>query len=116
MLQPFVPELPLKPRNYQLADWKYEKVAEQITKFQDTLDSDHEVALWLTSFGSTMLMQVTEVKYQNPDLFYFFGYVNGVYSQLIQHSSQLNFLLTSVEKEDKTKPPRRIGFSLPSET
>jgi len=104
------------PRNYQLADWKYEKVAEQINDFQNTLDDEHEIALWLTSFGSTTIMQVVEIGYQNPDLFYFYGYVNGVYSQLIQHSSQLNFLLTSVEKEDKTQPPRRIGFEIPKES
>lgn len=101
-------------RNYQLADWKYEKVVEQIKNFQDRLDDDHEVGLLLTAFGTSVLMQVTDIGYQNPDLLYFYGYVNGTKSQLIQHSSQLNFLLTSVEKEDKSKPARRIGFELPS--
>lgn len=101
-------------RNYQLADWKYEKIIEQIDEFQNSLDSDHEVAIFLASFGSSVCMQVTRVGYQNPDLLYFYGYVNGVESQLIQHVSQLNFLLTSVEREDKTKPARRIGFEVPT--
>ena len=101
-------------RNYQLADWKYEEIIEQIDEFQNSLDSDHEVAIFLASFGSSVCMQVTRVGYQNPDLLYFYGYVNGVESQLIQHVSQLNFLLTSVEREDKTKPARRIGFEVPT--
>lgn len=100
-------------RNYLLADWKYEKLAEQILKFQNTLDDNHEVALLLASFGTSVTMQVTDIVYQNPDLLYFYGYVNGKKSQLIQHTSQLNFLLTSIEKEDKSKPARRIGFNLP---
>lgn len=107
------PELSV-PRNYQLADWKYEKIAEQIEKYQNTLDNDHEIGLLLTSFGTSILMQVTEIGFQNPDLIYFYGYVDGKKAQLIQHSSQLNFLLTSVEKADKSKPPKRIGFSLPA--
>ena len=55
-------------------------------------------------------MIVTSVGYQNPDMLYFYGFVNGKDAQLIQHVSQLNFLITSVEREDKTKPARRIGF------
>ena len=43
-------------------------------------------------------------------MLYFYGFVNGKDAQLIQHVSQLNFLITSVEREDKTKPARRIGI------
>lgn len=97
-------------RDYDLADWKYEKIMEQIRDFEDTLDAEHEVALKLASFGSSVTMIITEISYQNPDLLYFYGFVNGTDAQLIQHMSQLNFLLTSVEREDKSKPARRIGF------
>lgn len=100
----------LKIRDYSHADWKHEKIMEQIHEFESTLDSDHELAIQLASFGSSVTMVVTEIGYQNPDMLYFYGFVNGKDSQLIQHMSQLNFLLTSVEKEDKTKPARRIGF------
>lgn len=44
----------------------------------------------------------------------FKGYVNGRMSTLIQHVSQLNFLLTSVPKEPD-KPKRKIGFSTSSD-
>lgn len=42
----------------------------------------------------------------------FKGYVNGKFSTLIQHVSQLNFLLTSIEKEPD-RPKRTIGFVAP---
>ncbi|MCM1181481.1 MAG: DUF6173 family protein, partial [Clostridium sp.] len=83
---------------------------EQIHEFEKTLDSEHEIALKLASFGSSITMSVTEIGYQNPDILYFYGFVNGTEAQLIQHMNQLNFLLTSVELEDKSKPARRIGF------
>ena len=95
-------------RNYSLADWKYEKIMEEIAEYEAKLDNDHEIALRLASFGSSTVMVVTSVGYQNPDMLYFYGFVNGKDAQLIQHVSQLNFLITSVEREDKTKPARRI--------
>ena len=88
----------------------YENLMEEIIDFQNDLDENHEVGVLLASFGSSVLMNVTELGYQNPDMLYFYGYVNGNEARLIQHVSQLNFLLMSVEKEDKTQPPRRIGF------
>jgi len=105
-----------KIRNYNLADWKYEKLIEEIQEFEKELDDEHEIALRLASFGSSITMLVTNIGYQNPDILYFYGYVNGRFSQLIQHVSQLNFLITSVEKEDKSKPPRRIGFSISTDS
>ncbi len=102
-------------RDYKLADWKYEKIMKEIFDFEQQLDDQHEIALNLASFGSNILLNVVHIEYQNPDILYFFGYVNGTYSQLIQHVSQLNFLLTSVPKDDPTKPPRRIGFQVNNE-
>lgn len=55
-------------------------------------------------------MQVTDIGCQNPDMLYFYAYVNGNKTQLIQHSSQLNFMLMTVKKEEPDRPPRRIGF------
>lgn len=57
-----------------------------------------------------MIMHVTEMSYQNPDMLYFYGYINGNQTQLIQHVSQLNFVLMAVKKEEPDRPPRRIGF------
>ena len=99
------------PRDYTHADWKFEKIMDEIKEFELTLDDDHEVAIKLASFGSSVTMLVEEIGFQNPDLLYFYGYVNGNFAQLIQHMSQLNFLITSVEKTDKSRPARRIGFT-----
>ena len=103
-----------EPRDYNMADWKFEKLIEQIKDFEEGLDDDHEVALKLASFGSAIMMYVVTIGYQNPDMLYFYGFVDGQPAQLIQHMSQLNFLITSVEKIDKDKPARRIGFALPT--
>lgn len=101
---------PAAIRNYNLADWKYEKIQKQIQEFEKKLDSEHEISLKLISFSSSITMIVTDIGYQNPDLFYFYGSINGKEAQIIQHASQLNLLIASVEKEDKSKPARRIGF------
>ena len=99
---------------YDYAEWKYEKILEQIHNFEASLDEDHEIALRLASLGTSITMIVTDISYQNPDILYFYGLVNGKKAQLIQHTNQLNFLLTSIEREDKTKPARRIGFVNPN--
>lgn len=49
------------PRDYNMADWKYEKLVEQIREFEEILDEDHEIALKLASFGSSVVMSVTDI-------------------------------------------------------
>lgn len=100
------------PRNYHLADYQHELIMESISEFEKDLDDNHEVALYLASFGQSLLMNVESIGYANPSLIYFHGLVNGRHSTLIQHVSQLSFLLTSVEKAEPEKPPRRIGFDI----
>lgn len=97
-------------RDYTHADWKYEKLREQIEEFQSDLTDDVDVCIALASFGTSMIMQVTDIGYQNPDILYFYGYINGNQTQLIQHVSQMNFVLMAVKKEEPGRPPRRIGF------
>ncbi len=112
-------DLPLfkfESRDYHLADWKYENIMEEIQNFEKNLDEEHEIALKLTSFGSSITMIITSIGYQNPDMLYFYGFVNGKDAQLIQHVSQLNFLILSIERQDKTKPARRIGFTTSDKT
>lgn len=105
----------LKFRDHHLADWICEKIIEEIRCFEQSLDNDHEIALKLASFGTSITMVVTDIGYQNPDVLYFYGFVHGKEAQLIQHISQLNFLIVSIEREDKTKPARRIGFQNPND-
>ena len=105
----------LQVRNYDLADYTYEVIMKQIKAFEDDLDENHEVALKLTSFGQSLTLNVTDVGYANPNTLIFYGYVGDQFATLVQHKSQLNFLLLAVPKADPEKPPRRIGFAPPSE-
>ena len=104
----YLPEIDL--RNPKHAEYQYELVTEAIREFQNELDDEHEVGLLLASFGQSILLNVTDIGYANPSLIYFYGYVNGKKSTLIQHINQLSFLLTSVEKANPNVPARRIGF------
>lgn len=97
-------------RDYTMADWKYEKLKEQIQEFQKNLPDTVDVCIKLASFGQSILMIVEEIGFQNPDLLYFYGTVNGNEAQLIQHISQLNFLLMTQPKAEPQARPRRIGF------
>lgn len=106
---------PLQIENPHYASRIYKILHEEIEAFESELDDDHEVAIRLVSFGTSILMNVESIGYHNTDLLFFYGYVGGNYTQLIQHVSQLNLLLTSAEKEDKSQPPRRIGFTVPPE-
>lgn len=102
--------LNIDSRNYHLADYQYELLCSSIKEFQEGLDDEHEVGLQLASFGQSITLNVTNIGYSNPSLIHFYGYINGSKAHLIQHISQLSFLLTSVPKVDPEKPARRIGF------
>ena len=102
-------------RDYKLADYTFEVVMERIKEFEQSLDDDHEVDVQLASFGQAITMTVTNIGYSNPSTLVFSGSVGKQRATLIQHMTQLNFLLLAVKKADPTKPPRRIGFASPSE-
>ncbi len=102
-------EVPDLPTQHMWADTQFEIIKKYITEYEKTLDSEHEVAVWLTNFGQSVLMQVTNITYEESVLLVFKGYVNGKMSTLIQHINQLSFLLTAVEKESD-RPKRNIGF------
>lgn len=96
------------------ASYKYQILKEEIKEFESTLDENHEVILLLSSFGQSVAMLVEEIRYANPSIIIFDGVVNGKPSTLIQHVSQLSFLITSVEKPAERNQPRRIGFGEPN--
>lgn len=110
-----VPDITLPEiRNYHLADYQYEVLIERIKEFEEDLDDDHEIAVKLASFGQSITLSVTDIGYSNPSIIVFHGYVEGKRATLIQHVSQLSFLLVSVPKAEPDKPARRIGFDLSS--
>ncbi len=107
-----IPDIPPAPIAYSYSDTQFDILKKYIVNFENSLDSEHEVGIMLTNFGQSVTMQVTQISYEKSVLMVFKGYVNGKFSTLIQHVSQLNFLLTSIEKEPD-RPKRTIGFVAP---
>lgn len=105
--KPVIPDL---PSHHMWADEQFKILRKYIVSFEKSLDSEHEVGIWLTHLGHSVLMQVTEIRCEEPVLMVFKGFVEGREATLIQHINQLNFLLTSVPKEPD-RPKRKIGFS-----
>lgn len=102
------------PTRYMWSDTQFEIIRDYIERFEESLDPEHEVGVMLTNFGQSILMQVTHVTYEKSVLMVFKGFVNGREATLIQHINQLNFMLTSVEKEPD-RPKRKIGFTADDE-
>lgn len=101
--------------SYQYADYQLELLEAQIRKFEETLDDESQIALSISNFGASLKLYVVSVDCGNPNLLYFYGYLEGKKSQwceLIQHVSQLNFLITAVPKMEPEKPRRPIGFNV----
>jgi hypothetical protein len=91
----------------------YERLIKQIQDFEADLDSNEEIAAYLSSFGTTLLIQIEDIGYQNPFFIIFYGYtVNDRQKvKLVQHTTQLNVLFTSVKlRPEESRQARRIGF------
>ncbi|MEY8763411.1 MULTISPECIES: DUF6173 family protein [Clostridium] len=102
-------EIP-KIHNPLLAKSQFEILKKSIENFESKLDDDHEIALKLASFGQTVTMNVTQIGYSGPSILFFRGYIGNNYAELIQHVTQLNFLIMAVEKQNSDSKPRRVGF------
>lgn len=103
MLQP-------PPSSGQYAETQFEIIKKYILDFQSSLDQEHDVGVLLASFGSRVLMEVTQIGFHRPVLLVFKGFVDEKPTTLIQHISQINFLLQTVPKP-ADKPHREIGFN-----
>lgn len=97
------------PIHHMWSDTQFEIIKRYVQEYESSLDKEHEVGLLLTSFGQSVLMQVTSITYEESVLMVFKGFVNGKEATLIQHINQLNFLLTSIDKAPK-KEKIKIGF------
>ena len=106
---PVMPELDL-PQWHMWSDTQFGITKKHIEQFEASLDDEHEIALMLTNFGQSVLMQVTDISYEKSVLMVFKGYVDGKSATLIQHINQLSFLLTSVPRSEPDKPKTKIGF------
>lgn len=102
--------VPYNPASDSFSDTQFDIIKRYVQDFQQSLDQEHDVGLLLTNFGQATLMEVTQIGYEKSVLMVFRGYVNGTMATLIQHISQLNFLLMAVPKAPE-QPKRKIGFT-----
>ena len=87
----------------------FESLGDYVKAFEAELDADHEVGARLVSFGSAVTIHVQQIGFSTPALITFSGLTEkGDKVQLIQHISQLSFLLVSLKKISDT--PYRVGF------
>lgn len=99
-------------RDKSAAEWAYERLLLYIQRFEQELDTAHEVAMGFTG-GAGGVLQIEGVGFFDPDLVTFYGRdEDGLKTQMIQHVSQLNVILRAVPKESPMEPPRRIGFAM----
>ncbi len=97
------------------AEWAYERMILYIQRFEQGLDSSHEVAMGYTG-GAGGVMAIEGMGFFDPDLVTFYGRdEDGLKTQMIQHVTQLNVTLRAVPKERPADPPRRIGFAMMSQ-
>lgn len=83
----------------------------RVAYFQNSLDASHEVGIQLANFGIASEIRIRAITYYNPKLIEFIGVRDGRQVSLVQHISQLNFLLVALPAE-KPEEPYRIGFQL----
>lgn len=79
-------------------------------QFQADLPEDHELGLQLTGSGGGQSLHVRGMGFKNPNIIEFYGMLEGARQVVvIQHLSQLNFMLIAVPPP-ADQPPYRIGF------
>lgn len=103
------------PSNHHLADYQRKIIIDEVKNFEKSLDDDHETALKLASFGQSITLSVSSIGYENPDILIFHGFVGDETATLVQHITQLSFLLTAAKKRIPDEPPHRIGFEMPND-
>ncbi len=83
----------------------------EMQKFDDSLDTEHEVGVKLVSFGENITFYVSDISYCDPSLIMFHGFTNnGEPVKLIQNVSQISFVLIVLPKLEPEKPKQTIGF------
>lgn len=105
-----IPTIPNTPAD-NLASEFYRKIKKMILDFDDKLSDTEIVGARLASFGQSVVFNITGVGYSNPSLIIFTGTTEGGDDvTLVQHVTQISFLLVAVKKEEPELPKRKIGF------
>ncbi|MEM1384463.1 MAG: DUF6173 family protein [Pseudomonadota bacterium] len=87
-------------------------LVKRVVAFENALDEQHEVGIRLANFGVAAEINIRAITFRNPYLIEFSGILpNGQTVALVQHVSQLSFLLVAVPPAVEQQP-YRIGFHL----
>jgi hypothetical protein len=83
-----------------------------IRNFESQLDNDQEVAMGFTGSDAGVI-RIEGMGYFDPDILTFYGTDEaGTKTQLVQHVSQLNVMLSAMPVQPDQQEPNRIGFHL----
>ncbi|WP_378954106.1 DUF6173 family protein [Pelosinus sp. sgz500959] len=93
----------------------FNELIQRIQKFEFELNEEHEVGMQLVSFGESTQFSVLRLGYTDPSIIWFEGVLpDGSHVELIQHVTQISFLMVALKRQDPEKPKAPIGFFLPS--
>ena len=110
--QPVPEKVAKEAKSKSPAQWAYERIVLYLQKFEEMLDSEHEVAMGFTG-GDIGVLRIEGMGYFDPDIVTFYGTDQlGARTQLIQHVSQLNVALRALPKPAEEPKANRIGFRL----
>lgn len=88
-----------------------ENLYQEILNYQTNLSNTEDVAMSIVKFNESITLFVDSIGYIGYNLVRFGGKdSSGKPLELIQHVSQLNFLLMVVPKPEPEVPKRKIGF------
>lgn len=88
----------------------FKHLQRRIKHFQSTLPVDKEIGLQLANFGIAAEIHIRQIGYRDPNIVEFAGIISdGQEVLLVQHISQLNFLMIAVSPP-KEEEAYRIGF------
>lgn len=81
----------------------------EIIDFEQQLNPEYEIGLQFASFGHSVLMLIEKIECRGSDYLLFYGSIDNSPARLVQHVSQLNFILMAVKRES-SEPRHPIGF------
>lgn len=102
----------MMPYQFVKNDLIINRIMQPIKDFESSLDNNHDMIIYFGSFGP---MTIETIDFTNSDFICFHGYSKGEKAQIIQHISQVNFMLLSAPRSEPNKPKKPIGFNLSTE-
>lgn len=87
----------------------FKHLQQEIADFERSMGAGEEIGLRLANFGASAELHIRSVRHQDPNLIKWSGVdLDGNNTVLVQHISQLNFLLIAMKPIGQK--PFRLGF------